>query len=61
MSYKLYFNDGNKYKLNQLTQVSDPKKVISNAQKYFNDPDTKVYFSPEKIRSMPCIIHTPKN
>jgi len=48
MSYKLYFNDSNKYKLNQLTQVSDPKKVISNAQKYFNDPDIKVYLSPDK-------------
>ena len=35
-------------KLSQLLQVSDPKQVILNAQKYFNDPNIKVYLSPKK-------------
>jgi hypothetical protein len=48
MTYKLYYNDANKYKLNQLLEVSDPKTVIQNAQKYFKDPFIKVYLSPDK-------------
>ena len=48
MAYKLYYNDDNKYKLNQLLEVSDPKRVIINAQKYFKDPNIKVYLSPDK-------------
>lgn len=48
MTFKLYYNDNNKYKLNQLLEVSDPKKVIINARHYFNDPNIKVYLSPEK-------------
>ena len=48
MAYKLYYNDDNKYKLNQLLAVSDPKRVLINAQRYFNDPNIKVYLSPNK-------------
>ena len=48
MTYKLYYNDANKYKLNQLLEVSDPKTVIQNAQKYFKDPFIKVFLSPDK-------------
>ena len=35
-------------KLSKLLEVSDPQKVIQNAKKYFNDPNIKVYLSPEK-------------
>ena len=35
-------------KLSQLLEVSDPKQVILNAQKYFNDANVKVLFKPRK-------------
>ena len=42
-------------KLSQLLEVSDPKKVILNAKKYFNDPNIKVYLSPEKNKKYAII------
>lgn len=38
----------NEEKLEQLLKVSNPKKVIQNAQHYFNDPNIKVYLSTRK-------------
>jgi hypothetical protein len=42
-------------KLNKLLEVSDPKKVILNAKKYFNDPNIKIYLSPEKNKKYAII------
>ena len=42
-------------KLSQLLEVSDPKQVILNAKKYFNDPNIKVYLSPEKNKKYAVI------
>jgi 4-hydroxy-L-threonine phosphate dehydrogenase PdxA len=35
-------------KIKQLLKISNPKKVIENAQQYFNDPNIKVYLSTRK-------------
>ncbi len=35
-------------KIKQLLRISNPKKVIENAQQYFNDPNIKVYLSTRK-------------
>jgi hypothetical protein len=40
--------EGVQDKLRQLKTVSNPKKVIENAQHYFNEPNIKVYLSPVK-------------
>ena len=51
MTYLLWCDeddDGYKDKLEQLLKISNPKEVIKNAQKYFNNPDIKVYLSNSK-------------
>jgi hypothetical protein len=42
-------------KLSKLLEVSDPKQVILNAKRYFNDPNIKVYLSPEKNKKYAII------
>lgn len=37
------YDDFKKY--NELLKVSDPKKVVYNAIKYFNDPNIIIYLS----------------
>jgi hypothetical protein len=41
-----YYTDKNKYE--ELLKVSNPEKVVSNAIKYFEDPNIKVYLSSSK-------------
>lgn len=51
MSYLLWYDeDDENYrdKLEQLKKISNPKEVIKNAQRYFNNPDIKVYLSNRK-------------
>lgn len=39
----------NKDKYKKLLEVSDPKKVLENAKKYFNDPNIELYISNSKL------------
>jgi len=48
MTYKLWYNENQEEKLKDLLKVSNPKKVIENAQRYFNNPEIKVYLSTRK-------------
>ena len=50
MSYLLWYDEDDSYKdkLEQLKKISNPKEVIKNAQRYFNNPDIKVYLSNRK-------------
>lgn len=41
-----HYTDKNKYE--ELLKVSDPKKVVNNAIKYFDDPNIKIYLSSSK-------------
>ena len=53
MTYLLWCDeddDGYKDKLEQLLKISNPKVVIKSAQKYFNNPDIKVYLSNKKTK-----------
>jgi hypothetical protein len=45
-SNKLIYSNKDKYE--ELIKVSNPKKVIENAIKYFNDPNIEIYLSPSK-------------
>jgi len=45
---KLWYNEDQEEKVKELLQVSNPKKVIENAKRYFNDPNIKVYLSTRK-------------
>lgn len=48
---KLWYSEdqaGAKEKVEELSRVSNPKKVIENAQNYFNDPNVKIYLSTRK-------------
>jgi len=54
---ELIYDDINKYE--QLLKVSNPKKVIENSIKYFNDPNIKVYLS--TTRSKKYMIYDDKN
>ena len=45
-SNKLIYSDKDKYE--ELLKVSNPKKVIENAIKYFNNPNIEIYLSPLK-------------
>jgi hypothetical protein len=59
---KLWYSEeqeGAKDKLEQLSRVSNPKKVIENAQRYFNDPDVRIYLSTRK--NSKYAIYDPKN
>jgi hypothetical protein len=48
---KLYLDeDYEKQKLEDLIKVSNPKKVIENAQTYFNNPNIKIYLSNHKYK-----------
>lgn len=46
-------------KIKKLITVSNPKKVVQNAQYYFNDPNIKVYLSP--IKNKKYAIYDPIN
>ena len=46
--YRLYYDEDYAYKLPQLLEISNPREVIKNAVKYFNDPNIKVYLSTKK-------------
>ena len=49
--YQLYYDEDQldvDVKLAHLKQVSNPKRVIENAQHYFKDPNIRVYLSPVK-------------
>jgi hypothetical protein len=63
MSYLLWYDEDDdenfKDKLEQLLKVSNPKEVIKNAQKYFNNPDIKVYLSNRKNKKY--AIYDPNN
>lgn len=48
MSINNNFQYHDKDKYEQLLKVSDPKKVIINAIKYFDDPNIKLYLSSNK-------------
>lgn len=51
----LYYNPNQEQKLNQLLEVSNPKKVIENAHRYFNNPNIKVYLSTRKDKKYSII------
>ena len=40
--------EGAKEKIKGLSNVSNPKRVIENAQRYFNDPNIRIYLSTRK-------------
>jgi len=46
-------------KLAHLKMVSNPKRVIENAQHYFNDPNIKVYLSP--VKNKKYAVYDPNN
>ena len=48
MSIKNSFNYHDREKYEQLLKVSNPQKVITNAIRYFNDPDIELYLSTVK-------------
>ena len=48
MTNNIYYNEDQEGKLEQLSRVSNPEKVIENAKHYFNDPDVKVFVSTRK-------------
>ena len=50
MVNNLIYNDKDKYE--ELLRVSNPKRVIENAIKYFNNPDIKVYLSTNKNKNI---------
>jgi hypothetical protein len=52
---KLYYNPNQEKNLNELLKVSNPKIVIKNAQKYFNNPNIKVYLSTRKDKKYSII------
>jgi len=48
---KLWYNEdqeGANEKIKELLKVSNPKRVIENAKRYFNNPDVKLYLSTRK-------------
>ena len=47
-SNKLIYSNKDKYE--ELLKVSNPKKVIENAIKYFNNPNIEIYLSPLKTK-----------
>lgn len=61
MVYLWYDEEDENYKnkLEELLKISNPKQVIKNAQKYFNDPNIKVYISNRKSKKY--AIHDPIN
>ena len=42
-------------KFSELLEVSEPKQVILNAKKYFNNPNVTIYLSPEKNKKYAII------
>ena len=48
MSIKNSFNYHDREKYEQLLKVSNPQKVITNAIRYFNDPNIELYLSTVK-------------
>ena len=42
-------------KFSELLEVSEPKQVILNAKKYFNNPNVTIYLSPEKNKKYAVI------
>ena len=62
MSCLLWYDEDDenyKGKLEQLLKISNPKEVIKNAQKYFNNPNIKVYLSNKKNKKY--AIYDPNN
>jgi hypothetical protein len=49
-SNKLIYSNKDKYE--ELIKVSNPKKVIENAIKYFNDPNIEFYYHRQKIKNI---------
>ena len=43
MSFRLYYDEDQETKLNQLLTVSNPREVIIKAIEYFKNPDIKVH------------------
>jgi pyruvate formate-lyase activating enzyme-like uncharacterized protein len=48
MSFRLYYDEDQETKLNQLLTVSNPREVIIKAIEYFKNPDIKVHLSNRK-------------
>ena len=59
---KLWYSEdqeGADEKLKDLLKVSNPKRVIENAKRYFDNPNVKVYLSTRK--NSKYAIYDPKN
>jgi hypothetical protein len=61
MAYSLYYEKGYKDKLNQLSEVSNPKEVIIKAKDffkdYFKDPNIEVYQTINKNKKYMILNH----
>ena len=58
IEYRLWYDEDFEDKIEDLKKVSDIKKVIINAFKYFNDNSVKVYVSTRKNKKF--MIKTPE-